>query len=227
MMGLMGRYVYKYPRPAVAADVAAMRLENQSLKVLLIRRGFEPFKDKWALPGGFMNIDESPQQAAIRELAEETALSIKPILMEQIGAFGHPHRDPRTRVVGIAYLALYKTRPRGLAASDDAAALDWFNVRRLPDLAFDHGQILRAAVALLQWKVRSTTTAFRLAGRQFTVAQLRAVLQVILNKELDKRRFTQKIIIAGVVQPVGYNQGGERTYRLAPGAGRSKFVLEI
>jgi len=227
IMLAMGKYVYQYPRPAVTVDVAACRLVGEALTVLLIRRGKPPFQGRWALPGGFMGIDEPPEAAAKRELAEETALSGRAILWEQIGAFGQVDRDPRGRTISIAYLALYKNVPDHPTAGDDAAEAAWFDVSRLPALAFDHSRIIAAALQRLRWKLCCTPTAFRLAGRTFTLQGLRHVFEVLLGGPVDKRRFAQKILKEGLIEPTGRRTGGSRTYRLVRNAGRRKFVLGI
>jgi len=223
----MGKYIYKYPRPAVAVDVVAMCVADGLLQVLLIRRRCRPFKGCWALPGGFMEIDESPLAAAKRELAEETHLTAKPVLLEQIGAFGDVDRDPRGRVVSVAYLAVYGSKPRNLAADDDAESLEWFDVSALPALAFDHSDIMASALAVLREKARSSRVAFNLAGKEFTIEQLRAVFQILLDKTVDKRRFSQMILVEGLMKPVGRRGPAGQVYRLRPGVGRKALTLGI
>jgi 8-oxo-dGTP diphosphatase len=142
-------YEYEYPRPALSVDMMIVDTEQTPLKVLLIQRLHDPFKDQWALPGGFMEIDETLEQAAIRELKEETSLTIESV--EQIGAFSTVDRDPRTRVITCGFLAI---RPRGqeAMAADDAKQAEWFSLEELPDLAFDHHEILAQGLALLNSK---------------------------------------------------------------------------
>ncbi|MBR4921193.1 MAG: NUDIX hydrolase [Prevotella sp.] len=137
-------YTYKYPRPAVTADCIVMT--NEPLpKVLLIQRGFDPFKGCWAFPGGFMNIDETTEQCAIRELEEETGLKLENL--KQIGAYSKVDRDPRGRTITVAYLAIVDT-PLEVKGLDDAAKAQWFPIDALPPLAFDHEDIMRDAAKL-------------------------------------------------------------------------------
>lgn len=134
-------YSYDYPRPAVTADCIVMTREDDP-KVLLIERGHEPFKGCWAFPGGFMNMDETTEQCAIRELEEETGLKITDI--QQLGAYSKVDRDPRGRTITVAYLA-FVDKPLPVKGQDDAAKAQWFSVKNLPKLAFDHDEIMRDA----------------------------------------------------------------------------------
>lgn len=135
-------YTYEYPRPAVTADCIVMTRENDP-KVLLIERGHEPFKGCWAFPGGFMNMDETTEQCAIRELEEETGLKVNEI--KQIGAYSKVDRDPRGRTITVAYLALVD-KPLPVRGQDDAAKAQWFSIKNLPKLAFDHEEIMKDAI---------------------------------------------------------------------------------
>ena len=138
-------YTYKYPRPAVTADCVVITKENEP-KVLLIQRGNEPFKGPWAFPGGFMNMDETTEQCAVRELEEETGLKISEI--KQIGAYSKVDRDPRGRTVTVAYLAIID-KPEAVKGLDDAAKAQWFPISNLPELAFDHEEIMKDAKKLI------------------------------------------------------------------------------
>ena len=140
----MMAYTYKYPRPAVTADCVVMTREAMP-QVLLIERGFEPFKGCWAFPGGFMDMDETTEQCAIRELKEETGLVVEKVL--QIGAYSKVDRDPRGRTISVAYLAVID-KPADVIGQDDAARAQWFPINALPPLAFDHEDIMRDAIAL-------------------------------------------------------------------------------
>lgn len=137
-------YTYKYPRPAVTTDCVVITKEQEP-KVLLIQRGNEPYKGCWAFPGGFMNMDETAEQCALRELKEETGLDLKNI--QQIGAYTKVDRDPRGRTISIAYLAVIDS-PMAVSGMDDAANAAWFPIASLPELAFDHEEIMTDAVAL-------------------------------------------------------------------------------
>ncbi len=135
-------YKYKYPRPAVTADCIVMTNEPQP-KVLLIQRGADPYKGAWAFPGGFMNMDETTEQCAIRELEEETGLKVTKV--QQIGAYSKVDRDPRGRTITVAYLAIIDT-PEAVKGQDDAAKAEWFPITDLPHLAFDHYDIMKDAI---------------------------------------------------------------------------------
>jgi len=137
-------YSYKYPRPAVTADCVVITKEADA-KVLLIQRGYDPYKGSWAFPGGFMNMDETTEQCAIRELEEETGLKIQNI--HQIGAYSKVDRDPRGRTVSVAYLAIVETE-KDVTGQDDAAKAQWWPLESLPNLAFDHEEIMKDAVEL-------------------------------------------------------------------------------
>ena len=139
-------YTYKYPRPAVTADCIVITKEAEP-KVLLIERGDEPFKGCWAFPGGFMNMDETTEQCAIRELEEETGLKVREV--HQIGAYSKVDRDPRGRTVTVAYLAIVDV-PMAVKGQDDAAKAQWFPLTALPELAFDHDEIMREAAKKYQ-----------------------------------------------------------------------------
>ncbi len=141
---LMMEYTYKYPRPAVTADCVVMTTEANP-HVLLIERGFDPFKGCWAFPGGFMNMDETAEQCAIRELEEETGLKVSSI--HQIGAYSKVDRDPRGRTITVAYLATIEA-PAKVRGQDDAAKAEWFPIDALPPLAFDHDDIMKDALSL-------------------------------------------------------------------------------
>ncbi len=138
-------YTYEYPRPAVTADCVVITKENEP-KVLLIQRGNEPFKGQWAFPGGFMNMDETTEQCAVRELEEETGLKVCNI--QQIGAYSKVDRDPRGRTVTVAYLAIID-KPEAVKGLDDAAKAQWFPISNLPELAFDHEEIMKDAKKLI------------------------------------------------------------------------------
>ncbi|WP_455095477.1 NUDIX domain-containing protein [Prevotella koreensis] len=140
-------YTYKYPHPAVTADCIVFACQNEKTQVLLIKRGSEPCKDMWALPGGFMNIDESAEEAAIRELKEETGIDVKEVT--QVGAYSKVDRDPRERVITIAFYTVIDNPVRAVG-QDDAKQAEWFTLDNLPTLAFDHSEILSAAIGMLK-----------------------------------------------------------------------------
>src|SRR5215469_9882887 len=145
-------YKYQYPRAALTVDCVVFGFDEGEMKVLLIERGLEPFKGRWALPGGFVRVDETLDEAARRELVEETGL--KNVFLEQLYTFGEVERDPRERVVSIAYYALVKLADHRAKAATDAANAQWFPISKLPKLAFDHAEILDTALTRLKSKVR-------------------------------------------------------------------------
>ena len=145
-------YNYKYPHPSITVDAVVFALQDGEWKILLIRRANNPYRDYWAFPGGFMNIDESAESAVIRELWEETNLRVSSF--KQFHTFSSPQRDPRERVVSIAYYALIKCIP--VVAGDDASSAKWFLLSDLPDLAFDHADIMRTVVNVLKRDLHDT-----------------------------------------------------------------------
>jgi 8-oxo-dGTP diphosphatase len=191
-------HTYEYPRPALAVDCAVLGFDEGDLKVLLIKRGLEPFKGKWALPGGFVRLDESLDVAARRELAEETGLTH--VFLEQLYTFGEVKRDPRGRTVSVAYFALVKLGEQQVQAATDAQAAQWFSAEQAPALAFDHGRILETALVRLRNKVRYVPIGFELLPRKFTLTQLQHLYEAILGRALDKRNFRKKALALGVLE---------------------------
>ncbi len=220
-------YVYEYPHPAVTTDVVIFTIRGQRLEVLLVQRACDPFKGRWALPGGFIDIDEDLIDAARRELQEETGLS--GLYLEQLYTFGKPDRDPRERVISVAYYALVPldrlTEPR---AASDAAAVGWFAIDALPPLAFDHDQILSMAHERLAAKLEYSTIALQFMPEKFTLSQLQQVYETILGETLDKRNFRKRVIAMGCLEETGelLREGKHRPARLyrvrAPG--RVEFI---
>ncbi|MBI2267111.1 MAG: NUDIX hydrolase [Armatimonadetes bacterium] len=175
-----------------------LTLRDEVLQVLLVKRKVWPYKNRWALPGGFVRMKESLEQAAIRELYEET--HVKDVYLEQLYTFGNPKRDPRTRVITVAYCALVRSEDLRLSADTDVSDVRWFPVPSLPRPAFDHGEILNYAVARLQNKLLYTNIAFQLLPDLFTLTELQNTYAAILGKPVDKRNFRKKILSSGVLE---------------------------
>ena len=147
-MNTKGTYIYEWPRPMVTADALVFTRSGGKTKVLLIKRGNEPFKGKWAVPGGFVNMDEELEDAVVRELAEETGVT--GVSLEQMRTYGTLGRDPRGRMITIVFMGIAKEDQTTIKAGDDAAEAKWFDIEELPeDLAFDHNEILRFAIGKL------------------------------------------------------------------------------
>lgn len=185
-------FTYEFPRPALTVDCVVFGLDTQELKVLFIRRGIPPFDDRWALPGGFVRVDESLEEAARRELLEETG--VEQVFLEQLYTFGDVERDPRDRAVTVAYYALIKLSEHNIHAATDAKDAAWFSVASPPKLAFDHDRILATALARLKGKVRYEPIGFELLPQKFTLSQLQRLYETILEQPLDKRNFRKKIL---------------------------------
>ncbi len=190
-------FEYEFPRAALTVDCVVFGLDDEDLKVMLIQRNLPPFKGEWALPGGFVHVDETIDDAARRELEEETGLSN--VFLEQLYTFGQLGRDPRERVVSVAYYALVKLMDHSVQAATDAADAAWFPVMDVPSLAFDHHDILDMALNRLKGKVRYAPIGFELLPKRFTLSQLQHVYEAILESELDKRNFRRKVLKTGLV----------------------------
>ncbi len=192
-------YTYEYPRPSLTVDCIIFGLDESSrLKVLLIQRAKEPFKDTWALPGGFVDENETLEYAALRELKEETGIS--DVFIEQLFTFGTPGRDPRGRVVTVAYYSLINLAEHKIGADTDAQDVKWFPINSLPPLAFDHAEILKTAITRLRGKVRYQPIGFELLAEKFTLTQLQKLYETILDKELNKRNFRTKILKMNILK---------------------------
>ncbi|WP_088243318.1 NUDIX hydrolase [Calothrix rhizosoleniae] len=186
-------YSYQYSRPALTVDCVIFGLDGENtLKVMLIKRKLPTFEGEWALPGGFVRIEESVDAAAKRELKEETG--IENVFLEQLYTFGEVERDPRERVVTVAYYALINLQDYAIHADTDASDAQWFATDSLPPLAFDHGQIVQIAIARLQGKVKYEPIGFELLPQKFTLSQLQKLYETVLGQALDKRNFRKKIL---------------------------------
>lgn len=200
-------YTYEYPKADNTTDavVFGLDIENRSLKVLLIERGREkePFYGSWALPGGFIRMDEDLDTSVKRELEEETGLQLA--YLEQLATFGKPGRDPRGRVISVAYWAIVRPDQVTVEGRDDAKQAKWFDVADLPSLAFDHKDILDLALQRLRGKLSWCPVGVWLLPEQFTLSELRTVYEIILGREIDRGNFRKKMhgYLGGLLPSVG------------------------
>ena len=207
-------YQYQYPHPAVSTDIVIFTIQEQGLKVLLIRRLSEPFQNGWALPGGFVEIDEDLEQAALRELQEETGIS--GVYLEQLYTFGKPDRDPRERVITVSYYSLVPIDRLTVGAASDARELGWYDIEALPELAFDHKQIIAKAKQRLTAKLDYSTIALQFMPCKFTLSELQRVYEIIHGEPLDKRNFRKRVMAFGCIDDTGEvrRNGSHRPARL-------------
>jgi len=207
-------YCYKYPHPAVTTDCVIFGFDGVSIKVLLIQRGIEPYKGKWAFPGGFMNIGETAEECARRELEEETGL--KGVTVEQFYTFTDVNRDPRERVITVAHYAL--VRLSEVKGGDDAEAASWFSRDDIPALAFDHDRILRMAMSRLKERICFEPIGFELLPEVFTMTELQNLYEAILEVKFDRRNFYNKMLKLGILaetepRPEGASRRTPSRYR--------------
>lgn len=193
-------FTYEYPRAALTVDCVVFGFDEGALKVLLIRRGIAPFKNRWALPGGFVRPDETLEDAARRELEEETGL--REIYLEQLYTFGAVDRDPRERVISVAWFALVRRADHVPAGATDAAEAAWFMTGKVPALAFDHVEILNAALDRLRGKIRWQPVGFELLPEKFTLTHIQSLYEAILGRPLDKRNFRKKLLALDLLVPL-------------------------
>ncbi len=187
-----------YPSPSVAVDIIVFTINENQLKVLIVKRNESPFKNKWAIPGGFVRIKESIEEAAARELKEETGVTEE--YLEQLYTFGNPDRDPRGRVISVSYMGLINSENTKLKADTDVSEAKFFPISSLPKLAFDHDKILKYALKRLRWKFEYTTVGFSMLPKKFTMSQLQDLYEIIFNKKFDKRNFRKKILSLNILE---------------------------
>lgn len=188
-------YQYKYPHPSVTTDCVIFGFDGNKLQVLLVKRGIEPYKGKWAFPGGFLKLDESAREGALRELREETGLT--DAYIKQLHTFSEPERDPRERVITIAYYALVKIAE--VKGGDDAEDAQWFTIDDVPSLAFDHDRILRKAIEELRRQIHFEPIGFELLPEKFTMRELQNLYEAILSVHFDRRNFYNKLRRLGIL----------------------------
>lgn len=218
----------RYPHPSLSVDVVIFTLRQRELHILLVQRRNWPYEGYWALPGGFIRMDESLEAAARRELDEETG--VRDVYLEQLYTFGHPDRDPRTRVVSVAYLALVRADAHELRVSDESTAVRWFAVADIPhELAFDHDRILAMALERLRSKLEYTTLAFQLLPEVFSILELKDTYEQILGETLDKGNFYRKIRESGILEETDFVREGRgrptRLWRFKRQRGEKQFVF--
>ncbi|MEM7704821.1 MAG: NUDIX domain-containing protein [Pseudomonadota bacterium] len=185
----------------VSTDIVLFTVQADSMKVLLVRRAAKPFKGVWALPGGFVRHNEDLAECARRELEEETGVA--GFYLEQLQTFGAPERDPRGRVITVAYYALIPSGDLVIQADSDADAAAWFPVGDLPELAFDHAEIVASAVKRLRAKLGYSTIAFQMLDEQFTLSAVQRIYEAITGTPVDKRNFRKLILGFGELEETG------------------------
>ena len=201
----------------LSVDAVVFGYEEGHISVLLIKRKYEPFKGEWAIPGGFVLNDESLEEAVERELHEETGVKIN--YLEQLYTFGNPKRDPRDRVVSVAYFGLVRPNAFNIFASTDAEQVQWFNINELPTLAFDHKDILKAAIDRLQGKITYEPIGFELLDQKFPFSDLEKLYTTLLGRDVDRRNFRKKIISLNVLD--------ELDEKVSKGSGRPANLFQF
>lgn len=215
----------RFESPKVTVDAVIFTIYNDKLQTLLIKRKGPPFKNSWALPGGFLEKDERLVKAAGRELFEEAGVG--KIYLEQLFTFGDPGRDPRGRVITVAYFALVPA-PLKISAGSDAKEAKWWPVNSLPRLAFDHKQIIHYALERLRFKLEYTNVAWAFLPLKFTLTDLQKVYEIVWGKKVDKRNFRKKILSLGLLKPLKEKRTGlhQRPSQLYSFKARQKIELK-
>ena len=190
-----------FESPGVTVDLVLFTVNENHLKVMLVKRAEEPFRNDWSLPGGFIKVGESLDDAAQRVLIEKTAVS--DVYMEQLYTFGEPKRDPRSRVITVAYIALIPWQSLPQPESDKVTDLTWLPVDHLPKLAFDHKEIVNYAVKRLRAKVSYSNIVYGLMPKQFRLSELQSMYECIINDKLDKRNFRKRMLATGLLKETG------------------------
>ncbi len=191
----------EYETPGVTVDLVLFTVNENRLKVMLVKRAEEPFRNDWSLPGGFIKVGESLDAAAQRVLVEKTGVS--DVYMEQLYTFGEPKRDPRSRVITVAYIALIPWQSLPQPESNKVTDLTWAPVDHLPKLAFDHKAIVNYAVTRLRAKVSYSNIVYGLMPKQFRLSELQSMYECIINDKLDKRNFRKRMLATGLLKETG------------------------
>ena len=199
-----------YEQPGITVDLVIFTVNDDQLKVLLLKRAEAPFSGQWSLPGGFLFVGESLEAAARRVLKEKTG--VEDVYLEQLYTFGKPDRDPRTRVITVGYFALIPWANLDQPASTKVADLKWSAVDEIPRLAFDHKEILQTAVQRLRAKVSYSNIVYGLLPEHFRLSELQRIYETILNEKLDKRNFRKRMLASGLLHETGkkHLQGAHR-----------------
>ena len=187
----------EYTKLGITVDIVIFTIKDNDLKVLLIKRNLDPFKGNWALPGGFVRENENLEQAAKRELEEETG--VRNVYLEQLYSFGSVGRDPRGKIITIAYMALVNAEQLKLKATSDASDAQWFSMLKLPKLAFDHLDIINYALKRLKWKFEYTAVGFSLLSKKFAISEIQKIYEIVFHKKFDKRNFAKKLLSLNIL----------------------------
>lgn len=190
-----------YEQAGITVDLAVFTVHENKLKALLVKRAIRPFLSQWSLPGGFLRKDESIENAAQRILVEKTG--VKNVYMEQLYTFGDPTRDPRSRVITVAYIALIPWEHLNQPDSENISGLAWASVHSPPKLAFDHKEILNYAVKRLRAKTSYSNIVYGLLPKSFRLSDLQNIYEIIINDKLDKRNFRKRMLATGLLRETG------------------------
>jgi len=201
----------------LSVDAVVFGYESGTISVLLIKRKYEPFKGKWAIPGGFVLEEESLEEAVARELKEETGIAIN--YLEQLYTFGQPKRDPRSRVVSVAYFGLIKPSAFKILAATDAEEVQWFKITELPSLSFDHEAILQMAITRLQGKITYEPIGFELLDTKFPFSDLEKLYATLLGRAIDRRNFRKKMLSLNILD--------ELDEKVSKGSGRPANLFKF
>jgi 8-oxo-dGTP diphosphatase len=197
----MNTKYFGYEQPAVTVDLVIFTVNDDTLKVMLVKRAEQPFADRWSIPGGFLKVSESLEEAAARVLKEKAG--VENVYVEQLYTFGDPDRDPRARVITVTYFALIPWKDLLQPPSDKVTDRMWAPVNRLPKLAFDHKRIVEYAVKRLRAKASYSNIVYGLMPRQFRLSELQRMYEIIINDKLDKRNFRKRMLATGLLQETG------------------------
>jgi 8-oxo-dGTP diphosphatase len=190
-----------YAQTAVTVDLVIFTVNEDLLKIMLVKRAEDPFADSWSLPGGFLKTNESLDGAALRVLKEKTG--VENVYLEQLYTFGDPDRDPRARVITVTYFALIPWKDLAQPPSEKVTGLMWASVNHLPKLAFDHKEIVEYAVQRLRAKASYSNIVYGLMPRQFRLSELQRMYEIIIDDKLDKRNFRKRMLATGLLQETG------------------------